>query len=171
MSEVVAVYADGGVLKSNPSPIAGMWAFCLVDADGWRVREESGVIEPDEVGGPVTNHHTEVFALLSGLAALPDGWSGKACSDSKNALRLFFHEGSLQKIPEAWRPRVGAVLRRLGTIEPVQVKGHPTKALIKSGAERDARGRLISEHNVRVDALCTAAGERHLLVLAARQSS
>jgi hypothetical protein len=159
---VAAVYADGGLIASNPSPIAGMWAFCHVDAENWRVHEESGVLVPQEVGGPVTNHHSEVLAMLFGLEALPDGWSGQACSDSKNALRLFFHEGSLRAIPDAWRPRVGAVLRRLGRIEPVHLDGHPTRAQLAAGIGK--RGNPVSEHNVRVDALCSQEGRRYQLV-------
>ena len=160
--KVVAVYAYGGLIASNPSPIAGMWAFCHVDADDWRVREESGILEPRDVGMvPVTNHHTETYALLMALEALPDGWSGRVCSDSKNALRVFFGEGSLAKLPSLWRPRIGAVLRRLGKLEPLRLDGHPTKVQLKAGIGK--RGGPVSQHNVRVDDLCTREGKRFML--------
>lgn len=159
---VVAVYSDGGLIRSNPSPIGGMWAWCHVDADDWRVREESGILEPSDVEGrDVTNHHTETYALLMALEALPDGWTGRACSDSRNALRVFFGEGSLRNLPAAWRPRIGAVLRRLGRIEPIRLDGHPTRAQLAAGIGK--RGAPVSEHNVRVDDLCTKAGERFML--------
>lgn len=40
--EIIAVYADGGVILKNPSAIGGTWAFCGVDAEGNRVIEGSG---------------------------------------------------------------------------------------------------------------------------------
>jgi hypothetical protein len=46
VSDIHTVYADGGVVNINPSPIGGTWAFCHVDANGGRIREESGRIEP-----------------------------------------------------------------------------------------------------------------------------
>lgn len=139
-----------------------MWAWCHVDAGGWRVREESGVLTPDDVErAAVTNHHTETYALLLALEALPDDWSGRACSDSKNALRVFFGEGSLRKLPAAWRPRIGAVLKRLDRIEAIRLDGHPTRAQLAAGIGK--RGGPVSHHNVRVDALCTQVGERFML--------
>lgn len=159
---VVAVYSDGGLLRGNPSSVGGTWAWCHVDASDWRVREQSGVIIPADVEGhAVTNHHTEVLALLHGLEALPDGWSGTAYSDSKNALRVFFGEGSLNKLPRAWWPRIGAVLRRLGDMQHIRLDGHPTRAQLAAGVGK--RGGPVSEHNVRVDRLCSEAGQRFML--------
>ena len=159
---VVALYADGGLLQSNPSPIAGMWAWCHVDADGWRVDEASGILTPADVAASgVTNHHTETYALLAGLEALPESWSGKVCSDSKNALRVFFGEGSLKKLPASWHRRIGAALRRLGPVEAIRLDGHPTKAQLAAGVGK--RGGPVSPHNVYVDRLCTRTGERFML--------
>lgn len=162
---VAAVYADGGLIERNPSPVAGMWAWCHVGADGWRIREGSGVIVPADVvevsPEGVTNHHSEVLALLLGLEELPDGWSGTVYSDSKNALNVFFASARVNKLPASWRPRVGAVLRRLGAMRSVRLDGHPTKAQLKAGVGK--RGAPVSEHNVHVDRLCTRAGERFML--------
>lgn len=164
----VAVYGDGGLIRSNPSPVGGMWAWCHVDAAGWRIREESGVIVPSDVADVspegVTNHHSETLALLLGLEALPDGWAGTVYSDSANALRVFFAEGKVNKFPLAWQQRIGAVLRRMGQMGHVRLDGHPTRAQLRLGIGK--RGGPVSEHNVRVDKLCTEAGKRHMLGLA-----
>ena len=38
----VALYADGGVIGSNPSSLGGTWAWCGVSASGDRIRTISG---------------------------------------------------------------------------------------------------------------------------------
>jgi hypothetical protein len=164
VSAPVAVYADGGLLRVNPSPIGGMWAWCHVDQGGARVRSASGMLLVDEIGAAVTNHHTENLALLLGLEALPDGWSGRVCTDSLNALRVFCHEGRVGKLPSAWYPRIGRVLARLGRLEPVLLKGHPTRAELTAGVGtkrgRDGVRRTypVSEHNDWCDRACSQAG-------------
>jgi ribonuclease HI len=160
MTEVVAVFADGGVVRQNPSPIGGTWACCHVDRDEQRIWCASGFILPSEVGGwPVTNNQTEFYALLAGLEALPDGWHGDACSDSQVTLIRFFQRGALRGIPDAWRQRMGYTLRRLDPlIRPVLLDGHPTRAQLAEGVGK--RGHRVSEHNVWCDAACGEEGRK-----------
>lgn len=100
MVDVVATYSDGGCItcpvtrKFNPSPVGGTWASCHVNARGERVWTASGVITAVRVHryglAGVTNNLTEYAAVLAALAGLPDGWSGRVYSDSKNTLGRFF---------------------------------------------------------------------------------
>jgi len=157
-----AIYADGGVLRVNPSPIAGTWATCHVDADDYRIWHASGVILPSEVGGPVTNNQTEFYALLSGLEALPYGWSGKVCTDSLVTIRRFRDDARLTGIPLEWRRRMAMVLGRLRALDYVRLDGHPTKAQLQAGVGK--RGGPVSKHNVWCDDECGRAGQRFMLM-------
>lgn len=166
-SDVVAVYADGGCILRNPSPIGGTWAACHVDAEGKRVSQSSGVILPLDAGcGEVSNNQSEFYALLMGLEALPDGWSGQVCSDSRVTLLRFCHSAKLNGIVWSWQRRLGAVLSRLGKLEPVQLDGHPTKAQLINGVGK--RGQKVSEHNVWCDLKCSMLARGFLLDYDAR---
>jgi ribonuclease HI len=161
MTEIVAVYADGGVIHRNPSPMGGTWAACHVDAQGNRVWEASGVTLPHEVPKRsdyprpmVTNNQTEFYAVLAGLEALPEGWHGQVCSDSNvTRLRFFFH-ARLAGIPEEWERRMWQAQARLdwSRCQPVLLAGHPTKAQLLAGIGR--HGFPVSGHNVWCDAEC-----------------
>lgn len=157
---IVAVYSDGGVIQHNPSNIGGTWATLHVGEAGVPLWRSSGVVLPAEVGGPVTNNQTEMFALLVGLEALPDGWSGNLCSDSLVTLRRFCYSGTLRGIPDPWRDRLGTVLRRLGTLTPLLHAGHPTRAQLRAGVGR--HGYPVSEHNVECDRACGLEAEKYL---------
>ncbi len=161
LSAAVAVYADGGVILSNPSAIGGTWATCHVDASGARIWEASGVILPADVGMPfVSNNQSEFYALLMGLEAVPDGWSGRACSDSSITLARFFRMGKLNGIPFDWRARLSNVLGRLGRVESVLLDGHPTRAQLAAGIGRN--GHPVSAHNCWCDRRCTEEARRHV---------
>jgi ribonuclease HI len=76
---VVALFGDGGCIGVNPSPIGAPWAVCGVDAAGRRVWERTGVLTPAMVGtAGATNNQSEFVAILMGLEAMPDGWSGRS---------------------------------------------------------------------------------------------
>lgn len=172
MGDVIAVYADGGLLKVNPSPIGGMWATCHVNAAGEMVWSDSGLVLA-EVGDPflstVSNNVTEFRALLAGLEVLPDGWSGRACSDSLVTIRRFRDDAGLAGIPIEWRRRMAVVLGRLGQIEYVLLDGHPSRAQLaeqeKLGewvAGAGKRGNPVSKWNRWCDERCTEIGRAYL---------
>ncbi len=165
MQEPVAVYADGGVVEVNPSPLAGVWAFCTVAADGLRLHESSGVILPYEVlpdpvrGQVVTNNHAEFYAVMKALTILPDGWSGSVCSDSQVTLDRISGKCRLQYLPQAWIEQVSRQLRRLGTLEYVYLKGHPTRKALTRGTYGDKQ-MPVSIHNVWCDQACQREAQR-----------
>jgi ribonuclease HI len=164
---IAAVYADGGVIGRNPSPVGGTYAWCHVDECGERVATGSGLVLPDPhfprdlVSGvedvfacpaPITNNQTEFLALLRGLMALPEGWSGTVHSDSKITLGRFFWEWKITQIPHEWIRWGSEVRQRLGKCEPVLLDGHPTRAQLTAGVGK--RGQPVSEHNVWCDTQC-----------------
>jgi ribonuclease HI len=161
MSEAVAVYSDGGVVKVNPSPTGGMWAACHVDAVDNLVWSASGVVlaDPDDEFLPlVTNNQTEFRAMLAGLEALPDGWSGTVYADSLVTIRRFRDDARVAGIPLEWRKRMAYVLGRLGTLTYVLLDGHPTRAQLAAGVGK--RGNPVSRWNVWCDEACTEEGRR-----------
>lgn len=162
------VYADGGVARVNPSPFGGMWAWCHVRYPATPggtpspvsevVRSASGVVRAGELmPGPVSNNLTEFLALLLGLEALPDGWSGLVCSDSGVTLGRFerHHTAGMKGIPPALVGRLTAVRARLGGLTFRLLGGHPTRADLDRGRRKD--GKPVSPHNVWCDRAC---GER-----------
>lgn len=166
MSEIVAIYGDGGCIRVNPSPIGAPWAVCGVDADGNRVWERTGVIPAADVDTDgATNNQSEFMAVLVGLEAMPDRWSGRVCTDSFVTLRRFRDEARLAGIPLDWRRRMAVALGRLGRIEYVLLDGHPTRAQLAAGVGK--RGNPVSEHNVWCDKTCTATGRAYVAALEA----
>ena len=151
-SNIIAVYADGGVIGRNPSAIGGTWAFCAVDAAGLRLIERSGTLHPAECGGPVSNNQAEYYALVNALEAMPAGWSGAVCSDSMVSLGRIFKGWKTDNLPEWMVSRAQAAMARLGWTWCVLLDGHPTKAHL--AADVGKRGHPVSEHNVWCDARC-----------------
>lgn len=150
----VALYADGGVIGANPSPIGGTWAWCMADANGNRIKQESGIIRPDVCDGPVTNNITELVALVYGLEALPTLWNGTVYSDSQVSLLRVFCAGKLNNVPEWLKHRLWAI-QKTGRLQHMSWKlldGHPTKAQLEAGVGK--RGNLVSVHNVWCDSEC-----------------
>lgn len=172
MSAVVATYSDGGVIAVNPSPIGGMWAACHVDAAGERVYSASGLVLADPHDSEltaVTNNQTEFRAMLAGLEALPDGWSGLVCADSLVTIRRFRDDARLTGIPLAWRLRMARQLGRLGALTFVLLDGHPTKAQLARQEEVGEfvrgvgkRGGCVSRHNQWCDQECTRIGKAYV---------
>lgn len=156
----IALYADGGVIGVNPSPLGGTWAWCTVDADGARVRWDAGVLTPAAVGGAVTNNTTELLALVNGLEALPAGWVGAVYSDSWVSLQRVFLGAKLNNVPVWLVDRLQAIQRggALAAMRYVLLDGHPTKAQLAAGVGK--RGNPVSEHNVWCDLMCQQLGRR-----------
>src|SRR4051812_25459506 len=81
------LFADGGGLFDglnvpSRSIYGGGWAWAQV-RDGEVVSQGSGVLTPKQIGlESITNNLTELYALVSGMAQLPDEWKGTIVSDS-----------------------------------------------------------------------------------------
>lgn len=154
-SVITAVYADGGVIGRNPSPMGGTWAWCHVNAAGERITQGSGIVEPAGAGLPaITNNYTEMVALLNGLSAVPFGWHGVVYSDSQITLGRLFWGWKWTNIP-ADVVHHARNMRRwidLTACTPVLLDGHPTKAQLATGVGK--RGGPVSEHNVWCDKEC-----------------
>lgn len=160
---IVALYADGGVIKKNPSTIGGTYAWCGVDENGNRVVEGSGYVPAPE-GRPVSNNHTEQIAICKALEAMPEGWSGTVCSDSQIALGRVFKGWSEKNLPRNISERSSRAVARLGRIETVLLQGHPTKADLAAGIGKK-RNLPVSIHNVWCDKECTRQAEEYLKTL------
>lgn len=150
---VYSLYSDGGTIGRNPSGTGGVWAWCHVDRNGERIQEKSGVLLPGDVKkATVSNNAAELYALLRGLRALPDGWKGTVYCDSKIALGWVFKGWKQDKIPAHWRPHVKRARMRLGEVKTVLLKGHPFPDELKAGKAKN--GRPVSIHNVWCDEAC-----------------
>lgn len=154
-TSLIDLYADGGVIESNPSSIGGTWAWCHVTVAGERLTSASGVITPAEAGLPfITNNLTELFALLEARESLPYAWNGTICSDSWVSLQRVFLAARLKNVPD-WLVQRLQRMQRDGWFSGCAWKlldGHPTKAQLLSGIGK--RGSPVSEHNVFCDAEC-----------------
>jgi hypothetical protein len=154
----VAVYADGSVVLSNPSSIGGTWAWLAVSESGRPVAKGSGFFDCAEFRPPlprqVGNNAAEFMAVLQALEALPEGWSGRICSDSQVTLLRFFAGARMEAgIPPAWAYRAKLARERLGVIQPVRMDGHPTRKELLAGVGR--RGGPVSIHQKWCDKECT----------------
>ena len=152
-----AIYADGGVIGRNPSPLGGTWAWCQVAGDEF-LCGAAGTILPIDVGAAVvTNNVTEYFALAKALRYLPDGWSGPVYSDSQITLGRFFWGWKNEQIPPRWQQALRVQLARLGTLDPVLLDGHPTRAQLAAGIGK--RGNPVSRWNCWCDEQCRRQAE------------
>ena len=162
MSEIIALYADGGVIGPNPSVVGGSWAYCLVGPAGRRLQCDSGVITPEQAGmETITNNLTEQLALVNGLLALPAHWRGTVYSDSQIALYRLFHGWKMTHLPAWLISRGSQALQRvdLANITTVLLNGHPTKAQLAAGVGK--RGGPVSIHNKWCDEACTKASKEY----------
>jgi ribonuclease HI len=160
---VRAVFADGGVVGRNPSPLGGVYAWRHVDADNLPLAQESGVVPAGATR--VTNNQAEFYALLRALEALPAGWSGLVGSDSRVTLGRFFESWKLDGIPVAWARRLGLALARIDAerCQVVLLDGHPTREQLRRG--RGRRGHPVSVHQDWCDRECRRQAS-HLLAAA-----
>lgn len=155
MRRIAAIYADGGVIGSNPSSAGGTFAWCQVDELSERIRTGSGYVYPVEIGMPhVTNNVTELWALVAALESLPEGWAGTVYSDSHVSLLRLFKGASLNNVPTVLCSRMGLAIRRvdLKACTYVLLDGHPTKDQLVAG--KGKRGNPVSVHNKWCDQEC-----------------
>lgn len=165
MSDSGLIYCDGGVAKSNPSPICGTWAWIHVGADGVTVDEVSGVLLPEHLGQrTISNNDSEAYAVLRALESLPDGWSGDIHSDSMCTLtryqRILDCRGPSKTMHPELYERAELAVERLGPLRFLHLKGHPTRADLERGC--DKRGRPVSHYQARCDRLCTEAAAAYV---------
>lgn len=161
--QIIALYADGGVIGRNPSSVGGTWAWRHVNANGEPVAEESGVITVAEAKvGFVTNNLTELLALVNGIEALPAGWRGTVYSDSNISLGRLFRGWALNEVPQWLIERMGAAMRHVDIehSREVLLDGHPTKAQLEAGTGK--RGNPVSIHNVWCDEACGEQARQHV---------
>jgi ribonuclease HI len=150
--KIVALYADGGVILKNPSIFGGTWAWTAVDEYDERVTRAGGVV-PATPSRPITNNQMEQIAIVLALEAMPEGWSGTVCSDSRIALGRVFEGWSGRNIPNNLAKRSALALVRLGRVDFVNLQGHPTKEDLCRGVGAK-RGLPVSKHNVWCDKEC-----------------
>lgn len=158
--EIVALYADGGVIASNPSAIGGTYAYRLIGMKEVFRRGNSGVLSASKMGAPVTNNQTEMLALLLGMEQLPCDFKGTVYSDSAVTLGRVFDGWKWKNIP-AWMHTIYQKQRarfiHWDEIKHVLLSGHPTKKQLAAGIGK--HGYPVSEHNVWCDEACRLAGE------------
>jgi ribonuclease HI len=163
------LYCDGGVLKVNPSPYGGTWAWCLTndepkyanDGDSGEniTRCASGFISPEwGVNGFVSNNVSELWAAVSALEVMPFDWKGTLCSDSQVTLGRLAREWPLRGVPDYLAHWLADIRLRLRTdllgVEFLLLQGHPTKADLASGIGA-RHGYPVSKFNVWCDQACT----------------
>lgn len=160
LSQELEVFADGGVIKKNPSPYGGTWAFRFVQG-GSVLLEDWGAFRAENEFSKVTNNVTELVAIVKALGSIPSEVRfAKVFSDSANALGRVFQNWSKKNVPfwllaDLRRERLR--LRHFRAFAPVQLDGHPTRAQLAAGVGK--RGNRVSEHNVWCDRACTLAGK------------
>lgn len=184
-----ALFTDGGLIQRNPSPIGGTWAWIrtegvesLTDARGKlalvgavEVARGVGLLLPNEIGLPtVSNNNTELYALLMGIAALPEGWSGTIYSDSLFALGIAFRQFKADSVPNYLRllsyKVLGKAMERGIQMENVLLAGHPSKADLEAGRRLSKAPHYpVSPWNVACDEACTKRGQQYQRVLAHRE--
>lgn len=159
-NKITAIYADGGVISMNPSPIGGTWAWCGVNALSNRIIEKYGSFPAPDLR-PVTNNHTEQIAITLALEAMPDNWSGTVYSDSQIAIGRVFKGWRENNLPRNISERSKAAVARMGEIKTVLLQGHPTKADLELGIGKK-RNLPVSLHNVWCDKACGKASKEFL---------
>jgi hypothetical protein len=152
------LYTDGGVIGRNPSTIGGTWAWRRVER--YETTSDAGVIEARGAYPTISNNMTELLALVKGLEALPEGWSGRVCSDSKIALGWVFWGYRRTLAVPSLCARADAAVARLGRLVPVLHDGHPTRDQLAAGVGK--RGNPVSEHNAFCDKECNRVGAEFL---------
>jgi ribonuclease HI len=164
MPEIVALYADGGCIARNPSPLGGTWAFCQVDAAGQRLGGWGGVL-PAPPGGTISNNLTEFVAAVLALESVPVGWTGTLYTDSNVTRGRLVDGWALNGLPQEWIKRGAAALQRHThhghlTFRAVLLQGHPTAADLRAGVGAK-RGLPVSVHNCWCDHECQRQAARY----------
>ncbi len=157
------LFADGGVIRKNPSIFGGTFAYRIVQ-DGEVILEHSGIIRPAAARVPkITNNQAEMCAVVAGLLALQPDWIGTVYSDSSITLGRVFEGYRWGGIPQWLHVKFRAARLRLVNwmaIDHVLLSGHPTKAQLVIGLGKG--GRQVSEHQVWCDLACKKVAKEFL---------
>lgn len=156
------LYADGGVINKNPSPLGGTWAWVLVDDKDFAVIErDSGYVSRSEIGSDVTNNQMEFLAVIRGLLNITNPQALKEVrSDSNITLGRIFRDWSITNIPDWILEERKRAFKNYDTkawsnclmLKYTLVQGHPTDDELRAGIGK--KGRPVSKWNVLADKLC-----------------
>ncbi len=105
----------------------------------------------------VSSNVVELIAMVEGILALPEGWSGHIGSDSIVSIhRLKLKKPKLKGVPTIWKDRTWEARRRMGPCVFDHLFGHPSKDDLFRGFKIQ-KGRLlpVSKWNVWCDDKCT----------------
>lgn len=161
------VYADGGIIRKNPSRLGGTTAYRILEG-GVVVREGGSVYSPEDLGvAEVTNNLTELLAVVEALHAYREAAGGRALegtvySDSRVTLLRVFEAARLNGVP-GWLAAELQGIQRGGLLAGaryVLLDGHPTRQQLEAG--RGKRGNPVSAHNVWCDRRCGELAEAFL---------
>lgn len=164
---MIELYADGGVIKKNPSEIGGTWAFVVTIEDDLLYRR-SGVYTPEKLHvHKVTNNHMELIALLKGLDfCIEKGLEiERVYSDSNVSLGRLFRGWGMKNIPP-WLVRKKEEIMshyNINTMRWQLLDGHPTKKQLEAGIGK--RCHPVSKWNVKCDTLCNEEAQHYLETL------
>lgn len=155
------LYTDGGVIKSNPSPFGGTWAYCLVGYRGNHLYEDCDYILANKLPSKrITNNQMELLAVIRGLQTIQRDMVIHICSDSEITLGRVFKNYSMENIPDWMIEQLDDEKKRLHNFKKFKytlLSGHPTKAQLETGIGR--RGHPVSYWNKHVDELCRKAAQ------------
>jgi len=160
-NEPTSIFCDGGVIRINPSPEGGTWAWIWVDEEGNSLREESGILHAnkDGYGERISNNVAELEAAVRALESVPRDWRGTLYTDSQVTLLRITTSLSFAGVPEELVQRCLDV-RTPRHYEVVLLSGHPTQAQLLAGIGKG--GRPVSAWNCRCDALCGLEARKYL---------
>lgn len=154
---VLRVFADGGLIGSNPCPEGGVYAFVHLQ-EGRILRETKGIVTAVMAGlTSVTNSYTELLAAVLALEAVPDEVVRVQLFTDNFATvcRLRNQRPAFVNIPSDLTQRTWAVRARVKHLTVTLLDGHPTKKQLETGIGK--RGNPVSKYNVLCDELCRQA--------------
>ncbi len=165
--EKVFVFSDGGIIGSNPSPIGGTWAYCIMTPEDRMIGSGSGIIltagakqaagdcdmvQQDNLPfDSVENNLMEMIAAVEGLKRTKAGDSIIWGCDNNNTIQRITGSWAWNGIPHDIK-ELAQEIARTRTIVPILLSGHPTKAQLLSGIGK--RGTPVSKWNQWCDSEC-----------------
>lgn len=160
---IIHLYADGGVIGKNPSPIGGTYAYRILDASEQHILVEHADVIPANFTNPfITNNLTEMLAIIAALPHISPDADVHIFSDSQITLGRLFQGWKWKNIPLWLHARYQAQRQRLPKFHSYQytlLSGHPTQAHLATGIGK--RGYPVSIHNAWCDHACTQAAKSY----------
>lgn len=154
------VYADGGVIGKNPSPIGGTWCYIWTKEDKATDNHCDGSITAAEMGTPtVTNNQTELLAVVRAMENLPKNWKGTVWTDSRCTIaRMRSPKSKMRGIPEWLEREVRLIQKRMPHARYEYISGHPTQNELAAGKSHD--GHPVSRWNATCDHINRATARK-----------